>query len=230
MILDIKDSMAMAIIENPNLLLINDRFNIPLGFREANIEEICKRYGVNSDFYLAIINTYNYESYYDISNLKRFSPLLIVDYLRKTHSYYINQALPKIKNGLNQLISSYSDGTNEIELINKFYKQYENELLTHIQDEEENVFPYIERLVSNQVLENVRSLHTFEKEHTNVDVKLNDLKSLIIRYIRPLYDKNFCYDFLIMIDRFEKDIINHARIEDNILITKAIALEKELKS
>jgi regulator of cell morphogenesis and NO signaling len=227
MIFGKKDSMATALIENPNLLYINDRFNISLGIKEASIEDVCKWHEVNIDFYLAIINTYNNASYFDSSHLQYFSPILIVDYLRKTHKYYLSEALPKLRKSLELFISSYRGDDANINLIDSFYKEYEKELLTHIQDEEENIFPYIERLVNNELLDCDNSIHTFEEEHSNVDIKLNDLKNLIIKYISPVYNINFCNDFLILVDRFEKDIINHARIEDNILVPQAIVLEKE---
>ena len=123
MIFNINDSMATAIIENPDILFINDRFNIKLGFRELNIEEVCKKNNVNPEFYLAIINTYSNVNYFDTNNLKKFSPILIVSYLRKTHKYYLNNALPKLKLGLNKLIESYNGKSNEIELIYSFYNQ-----------------------------------------------------------------------------------------------------------
>jgi regulator of cell morphogenesis and NO signaling len=54
-------------------------------------------------------------------------------------------------------------------------------------------------------LQMVDEFHIFEKEHTNVDEKFNDLKNLIIKYATPDYDENTCNEFLITLYRFEKD-------------------------
>ena len=62
----------------------------------------------------------------------------------------------------------------------------------------------------------------------NVDIKLNDLKNLIIKYIEPVYNENVCNEFLIAMSDFEKDIKDHARIEDKILVPMVISIEKEL--
>jgi regulator of cell morphogenesis and NO signaling len=61
-----------------------------------------------------------------------------------------------------------------------------------------------------------------------VDEKLNDLKNLIIKYISPDYDENICNDFLITLSLFEKDLEDHARIEDKIMMPMTIEIEKKL--
>jgi regulator of cell morphogenesis and NO signaling len=61
-----------------------------------------------------------------------------------------------------------------------------------------------------------------------VEIKLNDLKNLIIKYIEPSYNDNDCNEFLIMLFRFEQDIKDHDRIEEKILFPQVIRIEKEL--
>jgi regulator of cell morphogenesis and NO signaling len=82
--------------------------------------------------------------------------------------------------------------------------------------------------VNNKKTSSKYNIHSFEKEHSSVDIKLNDLKNLIVKYIEPVYNNNVCNDFLINLYRFEKDIKDHARIEDKILIPQVVELEKQL--
>ena len=114
-------------------------------------------------------------------------------------------------------------------MVKQFYKKYTEELRDHIDYEEKTVFPYIEKMIINQNAEGNYSITSFEKEHTNVDEKLNDLKNLIIKYLSPDYDQNLCNEFLITLFRFEKDIYDHARIENVILLFQASAIEKKLR-
>ena len=58
----------------------------------------------------------------------------------------------------------------------------------------------------------------FEKEHEIVDLEIDDLKNLILKYIDPDYDVLLCNELISEIFRFEKDILDHARMEDKILI------------
>ncbi len=93
-----KDKMATLVRSNYQLLPVINRFGIKLGFKDKNVEEICLEKEINPDFFLAIINTFNNKDYFPEANLSSFSPLLIVDYLQKTHRYYIDYFLPKIEN------------------------------------------------------------------------------------------------------------------------------------
>jgi regulator of cell morphogenesis and NO signaling len=210
---------------NYHLLPVINRFGITLGQKEASLEEICESKGVNLDFFLVILNTFHNKNYFPEDELKSFSPILIIDYLKKTHDYYASYVLPKLEDLLAKLIESDTSNNKELLLIRKFYLKYKNELIIHVKEEEELVFPYISSLVEKGKVNSVYSIHSFEEEHSNVEDKLNDLKSLIVKYLKPVYDNNICNEFLITLFRFEKDISNHNRIESNILIPQVQELE-----
>ena len=222
-------SMAEVLTENYHLLPVINRFGIQLGFGDATVEEICQKYEINTDFFLAIINTFHNENYFPEQKMQEFNPLKIVDYLRKTHDYYLTVIIPGMENILEKLIESCSLNCEKMKPIRKFYQKYKEELLAHIQDEEQNVFPYIIDLVRNKKISDGYSIHTFEKEHTNVDMKLNDLTMLFLKYLDPVYDNTLCNEFLITLLRFEKDLKNHARIEDYVLVPAVESIEKKLR-
>jgi len=223
-----QNSITDLVEANYHLLPVLNRFGIELGNRDKRLEKICIEQNISIDFFLAIINTFHDDEYFPETELKAFSPLLIINYLKKTHQYYIEYVIPKLESLLMQLIESNKTEIHQLEIIEQFWLKYKDELLLHLDDEEQVAFPYIIDLVENNIKNTQYAIHTFEKEHTNVDIKLNDLKKLIIKYIDPVYDNNICNDFLITLFRFEKDIKDHARIEDKILIPQVIELEKQL--
>ena len=223
-----KEDRIIDIVEtNYHLLPVINRFGIALGNKDKTLYEICSSKGIDIDFFLVIINTFHNEDYFPETELKSFSPILIVDYLKKTHTYYANYVLPKLETLLKQLIESDKSDVHQLGIIEQFYHKYKKELITHVQEEDELVFPYIISLVEKGEANSDYLIHTFEKEHSNVEVKLNDLKSLIIKYLEPVYDNNICNEFIISLYRFEKDITNHNRIESTILIPQVVELEKE---
>lgn len=223
----IKHNKIIDLVEaNCHLLPVINRFGINLGNKDKSLEKICLSQDINVDFFLVIVNTFHNEEYFPETELKSFPITLIVDYLKKTHQHYIDYVLPKLESLLKQLIESNNTEIHQLDIIEQFYIKYKEELLLHINEEEQEVFPYINRLVEKNKGNNQYNIHSFEKEHTNVDVKLKDLKNLIIKYIDPVYDNNTCNDFLINLYRFEKDIKDHARIEDKILIPLVVELEK----
>lgn len=219
------DKLFRLVNANCNLLPVINRFGIRPGFKDKTVAEACEEKNINKDFFLALINTYNNPDYFPEEELKRFSPLLIVDYLKKTHEYYITYFLPKIEMLLEKLVSANTD----FKMIGSFYEKYKNELLLHIKDEEENVFPHIINFIQNHKKSNIKDTPlSFEKEHSNAEMKLSDLKNLLIRYLEPAYDNNDFNEFVSMLYRFEKDIIDHARIEDHILVPQIRELKKRI--
>ncbi|WP_372772991.1 hemerythrin domain-containing protein [Mangrovibacterium sp.] len=226
-----EDKMSSLVTANCNLLPVINRFGIRLGFKEKTIAEICTEQDVNPDFFLAIVNTYTDENYFPEQELLSFSPLLLIDYLKNTHNYYIGYVLPKIERLLTKVMETCRDNCDSLKMISSFYKKYKTELLLHLKTEDEKVFPYIVNLYKNRNRQpDQKSIAEYEDEHTNVEEKLSDLKNLVIKYLDPNYDHNAMNEFLLALFQFEKDLYDHARIEDAILVQQVIMLEEEVKT
>lgn len=223
------NKMVDLIHSNYHLLPVVHRFGIRLGFGNKTVEILCEEYEINTDFFLSIINTFQNKDFFPKEKLLLFSPLLIIDYLQRTHHYYINYSLPRIEKLLKELQISAAQQNSEMKMIEEFYLEYKTKLLNHIEDEERKVFPYIIKLVNTpSEIENKNFQVNFEEEHENVDLEIDDLKNLIIKYMNPNYNELICNELLIEIFRFEKDILNHARIEDAILIPQVKQLQKSI--
>lgn len=230
------DELSWIIRQNYLLLPVINRFGLSLGFGDKRVQEICDEKGLSTVFFLAIINTYHNPDYFPAEALLSSSPLLIVDYLEKTHAYYLDQSIPKIENLLNALLQDCLGKCTELNMIKTFYRKYREELLIHISHEEDKVFPYVRGLY--EFLEKSHekgrysrySISQFEKEHTNIDEKLNDLKNLILKYLKPVYNQNICNEFLFALFQLEQDLKDHARIEDKILVPKVLEMEKVISN
>jgi len=229
--------MAEVIHVNYHLLQIISRFGINLGFGDKNVKQVCNDYSIDVDFFLEILNSYHNKNYFPKKHLQGFSLKLIIDYLHKSHDYYLNTKIPHIAQLLNQLAGFVPAITSEsLQLIDKFFKEYKNELSIHIQREEEIVYPYVFSveqafLTKNPTVEIVRhirkySIDDFENEHDNVEDKLFDLKNIFIKYLPLPDDSNLIHAVLIELFRLEADLRDHARIEDKVLVPKVKYMEK----
>jgi len=219
--------MVNLVQTNHNLLAVIHRFGIRLGFGNKTVNELCSSYRVDSQFFLAIVNTFHNKNYFPKEQLLMFSPLLIIDYLKKTHKYYIGFSLPQIEQLTHRLLLSTPRQNKEMQMIETFYLAYKIKLLEHINDEETRVFPFIENLVLYPAENKVHSFDiNYEKEHEHVDSELDDLKNIILKYLVPEYNELVCNNLMEEIYRFEKDIRDHSRIEDVILIPQVMHLLK----
>ncbi|HYQ56042.1 MAG TPA: hemerythrin domain-containing protein [Draconibacterium sp.] len=223
------EKMINLILANHNLLPVIHRFGIRLGFRNKTVQQLCNQYNINTDFFLLIVNTFHNPKYFPEEKLLEYSPLLIIDYLKKTHNYYRNYSLPRIEKLFQELQKSSRHPNNEMQITEEFFRNYKQKVLEHIADEEQKVFPYITTLIEHpDQLRKKKIQLSFEDEHKSVDLEIDDLKTLIIKYINPDYDELICNALLIEISRFEKDILDHSRIEDTILIPQVNRLQKQI--
>lgn len=221
------EKLCRIIQADIDLLPVLNRFNIKTGVQDKTVAEVCEERNINISFFLSVINTYYDPDFFPTEILMNVSPQEILAYLKSTHNYYFQYKLPQIETLLNQLFNSCNTNRKQASLIKIFYEKYKRELVAHIEDEEHNVFPEILKLFERHEKKPSFSISVFEKEHTNVDEKLNDLKNLIIKYMESDCDDFLCYSFLKSVIEFEKDIKDHARIEDKILIPQILALEEK---
>jgi len=230
--------MADVIHFNYSLLPVITRFNINLGFGDKSVEEVCKDHNVNLDFFIEITNSFIDEEYIPQKDLDSFPVKLIVDYLQKTHDYYLTEKIPELETMINDMVVISGADAEKSALVNNFFKEYCNELSNHIEREELKVQPYvleIENAYENGKLEeSLRekileySIDDFANEHDNVEEKLYDLKNLIIKYMPPCSDKALCNRILMELFRLEKDLNAHAELEDKVLIPKVSLMEESL--
>lgn len=233
-----KDDKLIYVIEkNHQLLPVLNRFGIRLGFGDVTIAEICEVKNIDVAFFLDVINAFHNPDYFMDTDYLNVSPVRIVDYLQKTHSYYLNWVLPRLEEQLENLIRSGSPNDEHLKLLRIFFRKCKSELLVHFQDEEATIFPYSIRIYNvhkGKAQLTADDLHkaitNYEKEHTELDEKLNDLKGLIIKFLKADYDDNLCNEFLQNLLRFERDLIDHSRIEDKILVPVVARIEKLVKN
>ncbi len=222
--------MAELIHKNYHILPIINRFGIKLGFGEKTIAQICKEKKINIDFFIEVVNVFLNDDYFPQEELQKFEISDILDYLKKSHEYFINIKLKNIEHKINNLIDvCCKDNSSKIDLIKNFYVEYKNELIEHIKYEEENIFPYINNLLTNKNPKNNFKINTYLEEHTDVEAKLYDLKNLIIKYLQLPKDYEISNEILFELFDLEKDLQNHQRFEEKVLVPMVEKLENKNK-
>jgi regulator of cell morphogenesis and NO signaling len=232
--------MKMADVIHGNYLLmpVINRFGVSLGVGEKTVRAVCRQHKIDVDFFLAIINAFSHEHYFQEKKLQTFNVLMIVDYLQKTHRYYVEAQVPLIEKLLNNLLRKSSVDIKRLKLIKKFFLEYKQELLSHLEREDVTTFPYVRKVyrLFNTLHPTARekmalskySMHVYEEEHTDVDEKLYDLKNILIKYVRSDSMNAVYQEVIFELFRLEKDIQDHTRIENNILLPLVGEMEDAL--
>lgn len=229
--------MADVIHRNYMLIPIINRFGIHLGFGEKTVKSVCTANNIDPEFFVTIINIFCNEIYFPEKRLQTFNVMVILEYLRKTHNYYLDNQIPIIEKQIGALINS-SPQNHNLELVGNFFQKYKSDLRVHISREESLTFPYIEKVYNlyhkhfdaaecRETLGKY-SIKKFDEEHDNIDDKLYDLQSILIKYITGSYDESLINTVIFEIFRLEKDIKDHTRLEDKVLIPMVLEIENEL--
>ncbi len=234
------NKMAELVHMNYLLVSVMNRFGIRLGFGDKSISQVCKEHSVNIDFFLEIVNSFHDKDYFPQKHLQGFSIQLIIDYLSKTHRYYLDEKIPEIEKLIDQMIIECYSHNEHAHFLKTFFIEYVNELISHIKKEDEKVFPYSIN-IENQFLNKKESenqyptssnysIKEYLSEHNNIEEKLFDLKNIIIKYLPSPENQALCSKVLSDLFNLEKDINDHSRIEENVLIPKVKLMEEELSN
>lgn len=213
---------------DPRLLGVIRRLGIRFGFGEHTVSEVCGMSGINPYTLLLICKIYIYDNYIPSEEeLSRTSVRDIVKYLHNSHDFYTGNALNALENGVRAMADSL-DGRHE-KIIMKFYSEYKDELLKHFDYEEKTVFPYILGLDGGGRDGNGYNIDKYEEIHSDIDEKLNDLKSIVMKYMPATCDDNLIQNVLWQLYTLEYDLQKHTFIEDGILVPMVASRERELR-
>ena len=151
----------------------------------------------------------------------------ILNFLRKSHRYYMDVMVPQLADALEQLTKPCLPPQRET--IWQFFQQYKEELSVHFAYEENIVFPYVEAMLSGERCGQY-SIGEYEQNHSNVQEKLDDLKNLIMKYMPRECRREDANQVLYCLYALEMDLRKHTFIEDEVLIPAATQLEERVGS
>lgn len=214
--------MADLLHQNYKLLFVLNRLNIPLGFAEKTVQQVCEQYNVDVQSFLTLVRIHISPCLIEEEEIKNLSPELIVDYLLNSHVYFLQLRLPEIKEKLHVALSE----TSSHELILHFFDEYEKEVAEHMEYENEVFFPYVLHLLKGENTDNY-STSKYEKRHNDIEEKLIDLSALLLKYL-PHFSNNYLIsNILLDLDLCNEDLKTHSFLEEKVLVPKIKKLEKK---
>lgn len=190
--LDKTSILSEVIEENHQLIPVINRFGIKLGLGDKTIGDICQSSNVNTDFFLAILNTFLNEDYFPEKKLQKFDIELVIKYIKQTDNYLTHVQLYNLEKHLNAFISMSDPNNAQLKLIRKLFIEFKKELTEQIEQ------------------------GIVEGDSAPLAL-ITDLKSIIIRHISGNFNENMCYAVIFTIDSFQKDLEKHNRIREKIL-------------
>ena len=218
--------MSDVICDEPALLQMMSRFGIPLGVADKTVTQVCQEHHVDTATFLALANFMKQGARGAAEHLPQVSVAALTDYLRRAHTYFLDYQLPAVRRKLLEALDCSQ--TAEVSLlIIKFYDNYMGEVRKHMQHENRKVFGYVEGLLRGERTGNY-SIADFARSHSSIDVKLQELNNIIIKYYSPTEQAELLHSALYDIFTCEKDLRMHCQVEDDIFVPAVQILENQV--
>lgn len=206
--------LCEVIVDEPSVVPVINRFDIVLGVGDRTIKSICKEKGIDTSFFITILNAFIHESFFLENVTGAFNAGDVVDYLRKTNNSYLRNQLPNIERHFAALISR-SDSNNNLPLLFNFYREVKTEIGRRIDSDNQ----WFDAIISAEQSNSEVSVagNAIQAESDSIEDKLSDLINMFVIHLRGDYDRNLCHAVLFAVISLEKDICQNNRIRNRVL-------------
>jgi regulator of cell morphogenesis and NO signaling len=205
---------------------------------DISLEEACKRQKVNADEVLGSLKTLIGSTETDSDRIHALPLDQLIDHIVEVHHSYVLEAIPVLQKYLHKIADVHGANHPELAVVEDYFNQTADNLLQHMDKEEQILFPMIKEMVSARSGETeflgshcgtVQSpISVMKQEHEAEGDRFEKISVMTNNYFIPEDACNsFAYAYQ-KLQEFEQDLHRHIHLENNILFPEAIKLEREL--
>jgi len=204
-----------------------------------NLEDVCAVRGIRLQTVLQELVAAPKKIHPEEQSLIALPVTYIIGCLRHAHGVFTRQKLPYIDTLIRKFHSEASAFQSVVKDLKVLFPLFTEDFVKHIHMEEDRLFGFIEMLVDAEKSRRLSSslfyrlekdsIHRFVVEHESHDDEMEGIRKITGDYnleknsplgIRVLYSE---------LQRMEQLLLEHARIENEILFPKAVALEGRVR-
>lgn len=207
-------------------------------YSEYTLEQVCKKRGLKIEQVVRELESPTHLQEADLP-LVSYPIDLIIEYLKHSHFLFIKHKLPYIARMIENFKAYHADYVSIERDLKLVFPLFVEDFIEHIYEEEDTLFHFIialERASKGNYspgklyyLLEKNSVQKYASEHEAHDDEMEGIRKITKNYAlgtnAPLHVK-VIYNEL---KSFEKSLITHARIENEILFPKAVAIENKVR-
>lgn len=207
-------------------------------YSELTLGQVCERRGLKVEQVIKELESPTHLKEADLP-LVSYPIDLIIEYLKHSHFLFIKHKLPYISRLVESFKAQHDDYLQVERDLKMVFPLFVEDFIEHIYEEEDTLFHYILALEKASrgkfspgqlyYLMEKNSVQKFAMEHEAHDDEMEGIRKITRDYTlvgkTPLHVK-VIYNEL---KSFEQSLITHARIENEILFPKAMAIEAKVK-
>ncbi len=209
-----------------------DFYNYP----EQNLAEVCASKGLKPALIIASLEDVVEDDHEHLQYLMSLPVDLVITYLQHKHFTFIKRTLPYLA----KLINSYPTNNEPavISDIRAAFPLFVEYFIVHMREEEYGTFKFIseiDRVIKGETAFSKlffslrkNSIKKIADEHLHQDDVMVGIRKLTNNYLLQPGSPVLLKIIYSELQSFERTLIIHARIENEVLLPKALLLEKEL--
>lgn len=202
---------------------------------EETLVEVCYRQGLNPDLVIAKLNEVSQVSLQkNIESLVDYTPDVIIEFLKHNHFVFIKKRLPYLSDLMSKITPEDPEILHELQLV---FPLFLEDFIGHIYEEEDLQFNYIMKLyqfdtkglADESLYHNCESysISKFQEEHSH-ETGLKGIRELTNNFFissrASIHEKVILTAF----HHFDKELDQHAMLENKVLYPKARLLENRV--
>jgi regulator of cell morphogenesis and NO signaling len=220
-------TVAQLAIAQPGALAVFTKYNIDYccgGHR--SLTEACHRIGLDPAKILTEINQTPPADSTQALRFDNWSSILLVDFIVENHHAFIRRAVPELELLLEKVCDRHGNDSLELLQIREAFLDLSEDLVSHMEKEENILFPAIKRLESeskehNPIQRIIQApITAMEDEHEAAGDLVKRIRSLSFNYTPPDFA---CPTFQVTYQKlkeFDNDLMRHIHLENNILFER----------
>jgi regulator of cell morphogenesis and NO signaling len=207
-------------------------------YEQNSLKEVCDKYKLNPQQLVDELEDWAKRKEPSPEDLYIHPIEVLVSYLKRKHYFFVRQELPFLSNMISGIQSDIPEYKNILNDLRMMFPLFVEDFIHHIHEEENRLFTRIQLLhdIENDEFDLPVTLHILEKDpiaflaetHEIHDDEMQGIRKLTKNYLLPDSAPIGLKVLYHELQNFEKELIIHAQIEDQLLFPKAVELEKEV--
>ena len=233
-------SIASLVKENAQLAEMLHQLGIRY-YQDADktLDQVCRDKGIDPAKVFQHFELLRKNQDFDLAQMAPYPIEILVTLLRHSHQLFIKQKLPFLYQTIEEMDEKKffrPDIARDLKLV---FPIFAEDFIRHIYEEEDTLFDYIGFLLDcTKEIRNpgklffllkTRGIQSFSIHHEAHDNELSGIRSLTEDYLLPADADLFSFILYRELQDFEKQIKQHAVIENHLLFPKAMRLENEVR-
>lgn len=194
------------------------------------VTEACNEKGINKEKLISELKNLEQEPPNHSVNYNEWEIGFLCDYIVNTHHMFVTKNLPELVFNTGKIAMVHGDHHPELIEVATLFKTINEELIPHMKNEEEILFPAIKEVshsgspTQKKII--AQEINRMLGEHDLAGKAMDEINQITKSYHVP---QDGCATYQVtfkQLQQFEDDLHVHIHLENNILFPKALALSE----